>query len=1173
MSDIVIKELAGTINAPVEVLIKELKEAGIVVSKPSDKITEAQKVRLLDHMSQQKSKPETISLKTRRKGVVSVSDSRGVKTGDKVLVTKRRKKVYSKNKPTAKTSATMDSTVKSNSQTTDSVKKAASAKTNKSHSHTPSKQVNKPVSRSEMLARQLEAERKAREDAVRQLTKGKTADKVTVVKNEPQHSSVDQTAIEQTKKDQTAAVAQTPPLVDKTLDTNEAADSAMMNTVASPQAAATLTNDVLEESSASRSSDKVVAQDTTTVTEDIVKSASSITANSQVDKVDVNTDEHTEVAKAKVTTSVEEQAMPHHTKHGQASKMSPPEPSNVSPTKTVDKTHTTLEPKQAKQTMVEKTRERQTGRNAKSQGNKVSSKPANQQRNTTTTSEDRPANSNVERKTKVRRKTAKPLDNRSSNVTANTTQAAKVARPVKSNMSAIPSVDLAKQRQAVAQAAKDEMAGLLKRRPSRKTVAKAEPAKPAVAPAKPATDKKSTAAVTSAKAKTDKATAGAKTSTASTPAKTATSAADAKKDKVFRSPDKKRLLGTPSVANNDARRSKRKGKKRQKVGDRVPSVAANDGKHAFEKPTAPIVREIGIPETIIVAELAKALAVQATQVIKTMMGMGVMATINQSIDQETATLVVEEMGHVAKPLTTESDETMIADLLGDDTEYEASSRPPVVTIMGHVDHGKTSLLDHIRKSRVVSGEAGGITQHIGAYHVETDNGVISFLDTPGHAAFTAMRARGAKVTDVVILVVAADDGVMPQTKEAIEHARAAEVPLVVAINKIDKPSADPERVRSELSQYEVVPEEWGGDDVFVNVSAHTGEGIDELLESILLVSEVLELKAPLEGPASGVVVEASVEKGRGAVATVMVQSGTLKQGDIILSGKEYGRVRALFDETGKQVKSAGPSIPVAVLGLSGAPVAGDDLLVVSDERKAREITEKRLYQEKDTRFAAQQAAKLDAMFSKMKHGERLKVPVLIKTDVQGSVEALRDSLLRLSTDEVEVRIISSGVGGINETDANLAVAANAVVVGFNVRADNAARRITSEAGIEIRYYSIIYELIDDVRKAMSGLLAPELREEFIGLAEVKDVFKASSFGAVAGCLIVDGVVRRGNPIRVLRDNVVVFEGELESLRRHKDDVKEVISGTECGIAVKDYNDVQVGDQIECFERREVAREI
>ncbi|HHC73575.1 MAG TPA: translation initiation factor IF-2, partial [Thiothrix sp.] len=741
----------------------------------------------------------------------------------------------------------------------------------------------------------------------------------------------------------------------------------------------------------------------------------------------------------------------------------------------------------------------------------------------------------------------------------------KVVRSAMANMSPIPHVDMAKQRRAVAQAAKAEMAGLLKRRPSRKTVAKVEAAKPTVKAAAPTTgakptDKKpsSADAVSAPKAKADKTST---TNKAATPA--------AKKDKVFRSPDKK--SGTSGFSNDD-RRGKRKGKKRQRVDQQALSTS-RDSKHGFERPTAPVVREVEIPETIIVADLAKALAVQATQIIKMMMGMGVMATINQSIDQETATLVVEEMGHVAKPITTESDETMIADLLEDKVEYEALPRPPVVTIMGHVDHGKTSLLDHIRKSRVVSGEAGGITQHIGAYHVETDNGVISFLDTPGHAAFTAMRARGAKVTDVVVLVVAADDGVMPQTKEAIEHARAAEVPLVVAINKIDKLSADPERVRSELSQYEVVPEEWGGNDVFVNVSAHTGEGIDELLESILLVSEVLELKAPVKGAASGVVVEASVEKGRGAVATVMVQSGTLKQGDIILSGKEYGRVRALFNENGKQVKSAGPSIPVAVLGLSGAPVAGDDLLVVSDERKAREIAEKRLDQEKDSRFAAQQAAKLDSMFSKMKNGERLRVPVLIKTDVQGSVEALRDSLLRLSTDEVEVRIISSGVGGINETDANLAVAANAVVVGFNVRADNSARRITSEAGIEIRYYSIIYELIDDVRKAMSGLLAPELREEFIGMAEVKDVFKASNFGAVAGCLITDGVVRRGNPIRVLRDNVVVFEGELESLRRHKDDVKEVISGTECGIAVKDYSDVQVGDQIECFERREVSREI
>ncbi len=614
-------------------------------------------------------------------------------------------------------------------------------------------------------------------------------------------------------------------------------------------------------------------------------------------------------------------------------------------------------------------------------------------------------------------------------------------------------------------------------------------------------------------------------------------------------------------------------RKTKKVKHNQPEVNIDVSKHKFEKPTAPVVREVEIPESIIVGDLAKELKVQGVEVIKTMMSMGVMATINQTLDQDTAILVVEEMGHKAIPMVEEDDETLVAQLIEDDKEYELLPRPPVVTIMGHVDHGKTSLLDYIRKSRVTAGEAGGITQHIGAYHVKTPTGVITFLDTPGHAAFSAMRARGTNATDIAILVVAADDGVMPQTQESIQHARNADVPLIVAINKIDKETADPERVKNELSQHEVIPDDWGGDDVFVNVSAHTGEGIDELLESILLVSEVLELKAPVEGPAKGIVVEASIEKGRGAVATVLVKSGTLKKGDFVLSGKEYGRVRALFNEFGKQVDSAGPSIPVSVLGLSGAPNAGDELLVVSDERKAKEIAESRRQHEKDSLFAAQQAAKLDAMFSKMKDGEKLEVSILIKADVQGSVEALRSALTELSTDEVAVKIVGSGVGGFSETDVNLAIAAGAVMIGFNVRADAAAKRIASEAGAEIRYYSVIYEVIDDVRDAMSGMLAPELREKFVGLAEVKEVFRSSSFGAAAGCLVLDGAVRQGLPIRVLRDNVVVFEGELESLRRHKDIVNEVVSGTECGIAVKNYNDVKVGDQIECFERKEVRRKI
>ena len=650
--------------------------------------------------------------------------------------------------------------------------------------------------------------------------------------------------------------------------------------------------------------------------------------------------------------------------------------------------------------------------------------------------------------------------------------------------------------------------------------------------------------------------------------KTATANTAEKKQKKFRNADSK---GALHLSKDNKRAGKRKGKKGRR--QKEPEVQIDSTKHQFEKPTAPVVRKVEIPETIVVGDLAKELKVQGTEVIKAMMGMGVMATINQTLDQDTAILIVEEMGHEATPQVEESDESLVAQVLTDDNEYEQLPRPPVVTIMGHVDHGKTSLLDYIRKSRVTAGEAGGITQHIGAYHVETDNGIISFLDTPGHAAFSAMRARGSNATDIIILVVAADDGVMPQTKESIQHARAAGVPLIVAINKIDKDTADPERVKNELSQHEVIPEDWGGEDVFVNVSAHTGEGIDELLESISLVAELLELKAPVEGPAKGIVVEASVEKGRGAVATVMVQSGTLKKGDFVLSGKEYGRVRALFDENAKSVTSAGPSIPVSVLGLSGAPNAGDDLLVVSRERKAREIAETRRQQERDSLFAAQQAAKLDAMFSKMENGEKLDVPVLLKADVQGSVEALRDALTKLSTDEVSVRIIASGVGGFNESDVNLAIASGAVMIGFNVRADASAKRMASESGAEIRYYSIIYEIIDDIRDAMSGLLKPELREEFTGLAEVKDVFRSSAFGTAAGCLVMEGKVKQGLPIRVLRDNVVVFEGELESLRRHKDLVAEVASGTECGIAVKNYDDVQVGDQIECFKRTEVARKL
>jgi len=771
-------------------------------------------------------------------------------------------------------------------------------------------------------------------------------------------------------------------------------------------------------------------------------------------------------------------------------------------------------------------------------------KPMGAKKPVTNPTARRPVAAKPKPKPTLRKTATTPKSARKPNVVRKPTTPAKaVATPVRpptltSRLSLLNLGGGKERREAVAAKAKEEASSLLKRRPSRKIVKAA--VKPVV---KPAVAKKVVKPAVKAKpaAKTD--------------------------DKKKQPKRLRNVGGAPLHLAGNKSKAKRKGRKARR---QQQSVQIDDTKHQFEKPTAPMVREIEIPELIVVGDLAKELKVQAIDIIKVMMGMGVMATINQTLDQDTAILVVEEMGHKAKPLADVSDEAQVAKII-DDVEYELFPRPPVVTIMGHVDHGKTSLLDYIRESRVTAGEAGGITQHIGAYHVETDNGVISFLDTPGHAAFSEMRARGASATDVVIIVVAADDGVMPQTKEAIKHTRAAGVPMIVAINKIDKDSADPDRVKNELSQYEVVSEEWGGDDVFVNVSAHTGEGVDSLLENISLVAEILELKAPIEGAAKGSVVEASVEKGRGAVATVMVQSGTLNKGDFVLSGKEYGRVRALFNESGKPIKSAGPSIPVSVLGLSGAPMAGDAFLVVSDERKAKEIAEARRQQEKDSLFAAQQAAKLDAMFSKMKDGEKLEVPVLLKADVQGSIEALRNSLLKLSTDEVIVKIISSGVGGFNETDVNLAIASGAAMIGFNVRADASAKRIASESGAEIRYYSIIYEIIDDIRDAMSGLLAPELREEFVGLAEVKEVFRSSSFGAAAGCLIMDGTVKQGLQIRVLRDNVVVFEGELESLRRHKDLVTEVVSGTECGIAVKNYNDIHEGDQIECFRRTEVAR--
>ncbi|MFA5018344.1 MAG: translation initiation factor IF-2, partial [Methylobacter sp.] len=587
----------------------------------------------------------------------------------------------------------------------------------------------------------------------------------------------------------------------------------------------------------------------------------------------------------------------------------------------------------------------------------------------------------------------------------------------------------------------------------------------------------------------------------------------------------------------------------------------------------PIVKEVTIPEMIIVSDLAQKMSVKAAMVIKHLMKLGIMATINQSIDQETAAILVEEMGHKAIMQSDDDlEQEMLAEAQEEDNRVELP-RAPIVTIMGHVDHGKTSLLDYIRKTRVAAGEAGGITQHIGAYQVKTDHGSVTFLDTPGHAAFTAMRARGADVTDVVIVVVAADDGVMPQTREAVEHARAANVPIIVAMNKIDKPDANPDKVMQELSTINVLAEEWGGDVQFLKISAKTGEGIDELIEALIVQTEILELKAPVEGAASGIVIESRLDKGRGVVATVLIQKGTLESGQMVLCGHEYGRVRAMFNENGVAIKEAGPCAPVEILGLSGTPNAGDEFLVVQNERIAKDLAKHREDRKKLSRHAVQQASKLDEVFSRMTTGEIACVNLVLKTDVQGSLEALRSSLIGLSNDEVEVKVVFGGVGGINEGDANLALASGAILMGFNVRADAAARRLIEEKGIDLHYYSIIYEAIDEVKKAISGMLAPEIREQIVGLAEVRDVFKSPKFGAVAGCMVIDGYVKRNLPIRVLRNNVVIYEGQLESLRRFKDDAAEVKMGMECGIGVKNYNDVQPGDQIEVFERIEVKREL
>ncbi|MBD8164730.1 translation initiation factor IF-2 [Erwinia persicina] len=604
-----------------------------------------------------------------------------------------------------------------------------------------------------------------------------------------------------------------------------------------------------------------------------------------------------------------------------------------------------------------------------------------------------------------------------------------------------------------------------------------------------------------------------------------------------------------------------------KGGKRKPSTL----QQGFNKPAQAVNRDVIIGETVTVAELANKMAVKGSQVIKAMMKMGAMATINQVIDQETAQMVAEEMGHkVTLRRENELEEAVMSDR---DTDAVHESRAPVVTIMGHVDHGKTSLLDYIRSTKVASGEAGGITQHIGAYHVETDNGMVTFLDTPGHAAFTSMRARGAQATDIVILVVAADDGVMPQTIEAIQHAKAAKVPVVVAVNKCDMPDADPDRVKTELTQYGIIPEEWGGENMFVSVSAKVGTGIDDLLNAILLQAEVLELSAVRQGMASGVVIESFLDKGRGPVATVLVREGTLNKGDIVLCGFEYGRVRAMRDEMGREVMTAGPSIPVEILGLSGVPAAGDEATVVRDEKKAREVALYRQGKFREVKLARQQKSKLENMFANMTEGEVSELNIVLKADVQGSVEAISESLLKLSTDEVKVKIIGSGVGGITETDATLAAASNAILVGFNVRADASARRVIDSESLDLRYYSVIYNLIDEVKAAMSGMLAPEYKQQIIGLAAVRDVFKSPKFGAIAGCMVTEGNIKRHNPIRVLRDNVVIYEGELESLRRFKDDVNEVRNGMECGIGVKNYNDVRVGDMIEVFEIIEIQRTI
>ena len=644
-------------------------------------------------------------------------------------------------------------------------------------------------------------------------------------------------------------------------------------------------------------------------------------------------------------------------------------------------------------------------------------------------------------------------------------------------------------------------------------------------------------------------------------------------DKIGRKAAKKPSLKSskkkPRVVLDDGSEERSKGP-RLKSG--LSSVLKVDNKHVFKKPVDKKVIEVGVPDEISVADLALLMSIKSGAVVKELMKMGVMASINEVIDQETAFLVVEELGHKPKAAANDTLEDQLTQQFEDlNTDSDQQPRAPVVTVMGHVDHGKTSLLDYIRKSRVASGEAGGITQHIGAYHVDTPKGMVTFLDTPGHAAFTAMRARGAQSTDVVILVVAADDGVMPQTEEAVQHAKAAGVPIVVAINKMDKDGADPERVTNELAAKDVIPEEWGGDTQFIKVSAHSGDGVEELLEAVLLQAELLELKAPVDVPARGVVVESRIDKGRGVVATALVQQGTLRKGDFMLAGESVGKIRALNDDARQPTAEAGPSIPVEILGLDEPPQAGDEFFVVADERKAKEIAQQRQDKARKERFSRQQASKLENMFTDMESGEVSKLPLVVKTDVRGSLEALTSALNDFATDEVAVDIVASGVGGITESDVNLALTTGAIVLGFNVRAATVARQLAEKEQIEVRYYSVIYNLLDEVKQALSGMLAPETKEEIVGIAEVRDVFRSPKFGAIAGCMVVEGVVYRNKPIRVLRDDVVIFQGELESLRRFKDDAQDVRNGMECGIGVKDYNDVKPGDKIEVYEITQVER--